>query len=111
MTGLPSSLSIALWFTGSIWVVGILAYAFDAPVEVVPATVVIGLVGGIAEVAHSQRSPTLKSLLMLPAVIVFIGCGIGGAARHLLNGWVIRTAATQFPLGILLINVLGSSQA
>jgi hypothetical protein len=26
-----------------------LAYAFDAPVEVVPATVVIGLVGGIAE--------------------------------------------------------------
>jgi CrcB protein len=46
---------------------------------------------------------------MLPAVIVFIGCGIGGTARHLLNGWVIRTAATQFPLGILLINVLGSS--
>src|SRR4029078_12177394 len=49
MTGLPSSLSIALWFTGSIWVVGILAYAFDAPVEIVLATFAIGLVGGIAE--------------------------------------------------------------
>jgi len=43
MTRLPSSLSIALWFTGSIWVVGMLAYAFDAPIEIVLATFAIGL--------------------------------------------------------------------
>ena len=49
MTGLPTSLSIALWLTGSMWVVGMLAYTFDAPVEIVFATFIIGLVGGVAE--------------------------------------------------------------
>jgi fluoride exporter len=51
----------------------------------------------------------LKNLLMLPSIIVFVGSGIGGTARHLLNGWIARVVGTEFPLGILLINVIGSS--
>jgi fluoride exporter len=38
-----------------------------------------------------------------------VGSGIGGVARHLLNGWIARVVGTEFPLGILLINVIGSS--
>lgn len=49
--------SIALWFTGSIWVVGMLAYAFDVPIEIVLATFAIGLVGGIAEWLICGGSP------------------------------------------------------
>lgn len=45
---------------------------------------------------------------MLASVIVFIGSGIGGIARHLFNGWVMRAVGTEFPIGILLINVIGS---
>ena len=46
---------------------------------------------------------------MFPSFVVFIGSGIGGVARHLFNGWIARALGTEFPLGILLINVLGSS--
>jgi hypothetical protein len=56
MTGLPLSLSIALWFTGSIWVVGIFAYALDVPFEMVLGTAVVGLAGGIAEWIIRMRS-------------------------------------------------------
>jgi hypothetical protein len=43
MTGLPASLSIA------IWLVAILAHVFDAPGEVVYATFIVGLLTGLAE--------------------------------------------------------------
>jgi CrcB protein len=46
----------------------------------------------------------MKSLLA-----VFIGSGVGGVLRHIFNGWVMRMIGTEFPLGILAINVLGSS--
>jgi fluoride exporter len=46
---------------------------------------------------------------MLSSLVIFVGSGIGGVARHLFNGLVTRTAGTDFPLGILLINVIGSS--
>ena len=45
---------------------------------------------------------------MISSVVVFIGSGIGGVARHLLNGWIMRAVGTEFPLGILAINVIGS---
>lgn len=46
---------------------------------------------------------------MISSFVVFIGSGIGGVTRHLFNGWIVRAVGTGFPLGILLINVLGSS--
>jgi fluoride exporter len=46
---------------------------------------------------------------MLSSLVVFVGAGFGGVLRHLFNGWVMRTVGTDFPLGILLINVIGSS--
>ena len=46
---------------------------------------------------------------MFPSFVVFIGSGVGGVARHLFNGWIARAVGTEFPLGILLINVIGSS--
>jgi hypothetical protein len=49
MTGLPASLSIAFWLVGSIWLVAILADAFDAPGEIVYATFIVGLLTGLAE--------------------------------------------------------------
>ena len=49
MTGLPGSLSIALWLVGSIWLVGIVAWLGDAPGELVVATFVVGLLTGVAE--------------------------------------------------------------
>jgi len=41
-------------------------------------------------------------------LVVFLGAGIGGAARHGMNLLVMRLVVTQFPLHTLLINVLGS---
>lgn len=46
---------------------------------------------------------------MLASFIVFIGSGIGGVARHLFNGWVMRAVGIEFPIGILLINAIGSA--
>jgi CrcB protein len=42
------------------------------------------------------------------SLIVFLGSGLGGVARHLLNGFVIALAGGGFPWGILAINVTGS---
>ena len=55
MTGLPPSLSIALWFTASIWVVGIIAYAFDAAGEIVLAAAALGAIAGVAEWITRRR--------------------------------------------------------
>jgi CrcB protein len=41
-------------------------------------------------------------------IIVFAGCGIGGALRHFVNVWVPRVAGTNFPFHTLTVNVLGS---
>lgn len=45
---------------------------------------------------------------MRASLLVFIGSGLGGVARHLVNVWVTKVAGTGFPLGILVINVSGS---
>ncbi len=41
-------------------------------------------------------------------LIVFVGAGIGGAARHGMNIWVARLMGTHFPWHTLVINILGS---
>jgi CrcB protein len=45
---------------------------------------------------------------MLSTLVVFVGAGVGGAARHLFNAWVTHLIGTKFPVGILAINVIGS---
>ena len=53
MTGLPTSLAIGLWLTGSFSLIAILADIFDAPNEVVYITFVIGVFAALAEwLAH-----------------------------------------------------------
>jgi hypothetical protein len=49
MTGLPDSLSIALWIVGSCWAVAAVAYLFDAATGLVFPLLVLGLVTGFAE--------------------------------------------------------------
>lgn len=41
-------------------------------------------------------------------IIVFIGAGIGGALRHGVNLAAVRLLGYGFPLGTLIVNVLGS---
>lgn len=53
-----------------------------------------------------MRTPRY-SLCMQAAIIVFLGAGLGEAARHGLNVIVTRMMGTGFPYGILLVNLLG----
>lgn len=46
---------------------------------------------------------------MRSALIVLLGSGIGGVARHLLNTWIAALTGSSFPFGILIVNVLGST--
>jgi CrcB protein len=46
---------------------------------------------------------------MRSSLIIFVGAGIGGVLRHLLNAWIMRLPGLEFPLGILSINVIGST--
>ena len=45
---------------------------------------------------------------MINLLIVFLGAGLGGALRHLVNGACLRWCGPDFPYGIMLINSLGS---
>jgi hypothetical protein len=49
MEKLLDSLSIALWLTGSLWIVGYIGYVGDAPGEIVLATFLVGLAAGAIE--------------------------------------------------------------
>lgn len=40
-------------------------------------------------------------------LIVFLGAGLGGALRHGVNVWAVRAFGYEFPLGTLIVNVLG----
>jgi CrcB protein len=46
---------------------------------------------------------------MQSSFIIFLGAGIGGVMRHLMNTWVAALMGSAFPYGILAINVLGST--
>jgi fluoride exporter len=45
---------------------------------------------------------------MQAIVLVFVGAGLGGVLRHLINSGVSALLGAAFPYGILLINVTGS---
>jgi len=44
----------------------------------------------------------------VPYLIVFLGAGLGGALRHGVNQLVSQWLGTNFPYGILFINITGS---
>lgn len=44
---------------------------------------------------------------MKAAIVVFLGAGLGGAARYGLNMIVTWKMGTGFPFGILVVNLLG----
>lgn len=44
----------------------------------------------------------------IPYLIVFAGAGLGGALRHGVNAFITGTANTEFPIGIVAINISGS---
>jgi len=46
---------------------------------------------------------------MRSSLIIFLGAGFGGVIRHLFNAWVMRLVGLEFPIGILAINVIGST--
>lgn len=41
-------------------------------------------------------------------LIVFLGAGIGGAARHGVNVWAAKAFGFAFPFGTLIVNIVGS---
>ncbi|MCG5234291.1 fluoride efflux transporter CrcB [Xanthobacter oligotrophicus] len=43
-----------------------------------------------------------------PALVVFLGAGLGGVVRHLVNMTVPKLLGTDFPFATFLINVSGS---
>ena len=44
----------------------------------------------------------------MPYLIVFLGAGIGGALRHGVNVASARAFGSGFPVGTLIVNILGS---
>lgn len=45
---------------------------------------------------------------MTTALPVFLGAGLGGLLRHMLNTAITNVAGGHFPYGILTVNILGS---
>lgn len=41
-------------------------------------------------------------------LVVFVGAGLGGAARHGLNAAALRWLGSGFPHGTMIVNILGS---
>jgi CrcB protein len=46
---------------------------------------------------------------MKSSLLVFVGAGLGGLMRHVLNNTITALAGSHFPFGILAINVIGST--
>ncbi len=46
---------------------------------------------------------------MLASIAIFIGAGLGGLMRHVLNVWITAVVGSGYPYGILAINVIGST--
>ena len=44
---------------------------------------------------------------MLKLSLIFLGSGLGGVFRYAVGGWAQRLGGGSFPIGTLLVNVLG----
>lgn len=44
---------------------------------------------------------------MSKVLLVFVGSGLGGAARHGVNIWTMRAFGPHFPAGTFIVNVVG----
>lgn len=44
----------------------------------------------------------------MPYLIIFLGAGIGGALRHAVNAAAERAFGNGFPVGTMIVNILGS---
>jgi hypothetical protein len=55
MTGLSTSLSIAVWLIGSIWLVAVVGHVLGAPAEIIYIAFGVGIVAGIAEWIAIER--------------------------------------------------------
>ncbi|MFJ1312034.1 fluoride efflux transporter CrcB [Agrobacterium sp. P15N1-A] len=51
----------------------------------------------------------MPSFSFLPYVVVFVGAGLGGAARHGVNQMAANLIGLAFPYGTLAINIVGST--
>ena len=59
--------------------------------------------------ARSTLSRRLRySLSMQAILLVFVGAGLGGVLRHVVNNAAARLLGNDFPYGIIFINVTGS---
>ncbi|MFG1374804.1 fluoride efflux transporter CrcB [Xanthobacter oligotrophicus] len=48
------------------------------------------------------------TFILPPALVVFLGAGLGGVVRHVVNMTVPKLLGTSFPFATFLINVSGS---
>jgi CrcB protein len=44
---------------------------------------------------------------MSKVVLIFVGSGLGGVCRYALSGWAQRLGNGSFPLGTLMVNLVG----
>lgn len=56
---------------------------------------------------HDTPPPLRYQARMKAYLLVFLGAGVGGALRHGVNVGCGRLCGTEFPWGILIINVTG----
>jgi CrcB protein len=62
---------------------------------------------GFAGFLLGVRGPQLSGTLMLRLLLIAAGGGIGSVLRYLVQGWGQKLANGSFPLGTLIVNVLG----
>jgi CrcB protein len=63
---------------------------------------------GKAAIGSDDLAARSRYMAAMAYLLVFLGAGIGGALRHAVNTGCGRLCGTDFPWGILIINVTGS---
>jgi CrcB protein len=48
-----------------------------------------------------------REAIVTTVLIIFFGAGIGGTLRHFMNDWITRAVGSDFPWGIMAVNILG----
>ena len=65
-------------------------------------------VGGLPKPHYRlYHQQPVRRFAMLRFVLIFLGSGIGGVGRYALGGWVQRYGNGAFPLGTLVVNLIG----